>query len=392
MEGRQREPEDPRPPRAADLVHGGPYPGLREPFRGHPRRDARSDHARTRTRAVRRCARCRRPGRPVGTQLPARDRGRGPRRDLRRAGAARSVGRRRPGPRTVGRLRQPSQGRRDERGRSRRGAPRAWLGPPGCRSRRSAVQGSGRHRGHGVTDVERQVALEAIAADVRACTNCRLHETRTHAVPGEGAADTEVVFVGEGPGEHEDRQGRPFIGASGLFLTELIGSIGWARDDVFITNVVKCRPPGNREPQPDEIAACSVFLRRQLEVLDPAVVVTAGKHSLASFRPNERISAVHGTTAAIDPATGARDAVAFAMYHPAFALYQASNRQTLLDDIQLLPAALIDSRRRRDSIEAVEAVITNQPASEPEPELGPAFDSTTAAAAADDPTPQLTLF
>ena len=131
-----------------------------------------------------------------------------------------------------------------------------------------------------MTDAERQAALEAIAADVRVCTNCRLHETRTRAVPGEGDPETEVVFVGEGPGEQEDLQGRPFVGASGKLLTELIGSIGWRRDEVFITNVVKCRPPGNRDPQPDEIAACSVHLRRQLEVLDPAVVVTVGKHSL----------------------------------------------------------------------------------------------------------------
>ena len=241
-----------------------------------------------------------------------------------------------------------------------------------------------------MTDVERQAALEAIAAEVRVCTNCRLHETRTKAVPGEGDPETEVVFVGEGPGEHEDRQGRPFIGASGQFLTELIGSIGWQREDVFITNVVKCRPPGNRDPQPDEIAACSAFLRRQLEVLDPAVVVTAGKHSLASFRPGERISAVHGTTAPVDPATGARDAVAFAMYHPAFALYQASNRQTLIDDIRRLPAALIESRKHRESIEPV---LASEPAPEPEIELEPEVDTTVSPSpATDEATPQLTLF
>ena len=187
-----------------------------------------------------------------------------------------------------------------------------------------------------MTDAERQTALEEIAAEVRVCTKCRLHQTRTKAVPGEGDPDTEVVFVGEGPGENEDRQGRPFIGRSGELLTELIGSIGWRRDEVFITNVVKCRPPGNRDPQPDEIEACSGFLHRQLEVLDPAVVVTAGKYSLASFRPGERISATHGTSKPIDPATGARNALAFAMYHPAFALYQASNKQTLVDDIRPL--------------------------------------------------------
>jgi uracil-DNA glycosylase len=259
-----------------------------------------------------------------------------------------------------------------------------------------------------VTDAERRTALEEIAAEVRVCTKCRLHQTRTKAVPGEGDPETEVVFVGEGPGENEDRQGRPFIGRSGELLTELIGSIGWRRDEVFITNVVKCRPPGNRDPQPDEIEACSGFLHRQLEVLDPAVVVTAGKYSLASFRPGERISATHGTSKPIDPATGAENALAFAMYHPAFALYQASNKQTLVDDIRLLPAALIESRRRREN--AIEPAPPPTPettpsiASEPEPTVTVTPDpdlalespdpSTPSAPtpATDDATPQLTLF
>jgi uracil-DNA glycosylase family 4 len=253
-----------------------------------------------------------------------------------------------------------------------------------------------------VTDVERRTALEEIASEVRTCTNCRLHQTRTQAVPGEGDPDTEVVFVGEGPGEHEDRQGRPFIGRSGELLTELIQSIGWQRDEVFITNVVKCRPPGNRDPQPDEIEACSGFLRRQLEVLDPAVVVTAGKFSLASFRPGERISASHGTSRPVDPATGARDALAFAMYHPAFALYQASNRQTLVDDMRLLPVALLESRRRRDDAagrhdEATAGSpapidVAAEPASAATPSAAIPEPASPAAVTADDPTPQLTLF
>ena len=108
-----------------------------------------------------------------------------------------------------------------------------------------------------MTDAERRLALEAIAAEVRVCTNCRLHETRTKAVPGEGDPDTEVVFVGEGPGFNEDRQGRPFVGRAGDLLVKLLASIGWRRDDVFITNIVKCRPPENRDPQPDEVAACA---------------------------------------------------------------------------------------------------------------------------------------
>lgn len=198
-----------------------------------------------------------------------------------------------------------------------------------------------------MTDAGRGAALEAIAAEIRVCTRCRLHERRAHAVPGEGSADTEVVFVGEGPGRDENQAGRPFVGASGKFLTELIESVGWRRGDVFITNVVKCWPPGNRDPQPDEIAACAPFLHRQLEVLDPAVVVTAGKHSLGVFMPGERISRVHGTTRPADPATGARDALVFAMYHPAFALYDGSNRATLESDMRGLPSALQAARTRR---------------------------------------------
>ncbi len=248
-----------------------------------------------------------------------------------------------------------------------------------------------------MTDAGRHQALEAIAAEVRTCTRCRLHETRTLAVPGEGDPETEVVLVGEGPGEQEDRQGRPFVGASGQLLTELIQTIRWQRSDVFITNLVKCRPPGNRDPFPDEITACSGYLHRQLEVLDPAVVVTVGKHSLNSFRPGERISRVHGTTALADPVTGARDAAVFAMYHPAFALYQASNRQTLVDDMRLLPAALIESRRRRelaDSGQPSIAPIEPTPSADPAPfaEPAPSTGSARGPMPIDEQTPQLTLF
>ena len=172
-----------------------------------------------------------------------------------------------------------------------------------------------------MTRAERQAALEAIATEVRACTRCRLHEGRTKAVPGEGDPDTEVVFVGEGPGFNEDREGRPFVGRAGGLLVQLLGSIGWQRDDVFITNVVKCRPPDNRDPQPDEIAACAPFLRRQLETLDPAVVVTLGRYSMGTFMPGRPHRP--GRTARPPrsiPSSGPTNALAFAMYHPAAAL------------------------------------------------------------------------
>jgi uracil-DNA glycosylase family 4 len=198
-----------------------------------------------------------------------------------------------------------------------------------------------------VTGDERRQALEAIADEISVCTRCRLHEGRTRAVPGEGDADTEVVFVGEGPGFNEDREGRPFVGRAGGLLVQLLASIGWRRDDVYITNVVKCRPPGNRDPQPDEIAACAPYLQRQLTVLDPAVVVTLGRYSMATFMPGVRIGQVHGTSQPIDPATGARDALAFAMYHPAAALRTAAVERESYEDIARVPEVLLRARRRR---------------------------------------------
>ena len=197
------------------------------------------------------------------------------------------------------------------------------------------------------TTEERHAALEAIATEVRACTRCRLAQTRTRAVPGEGRADTEVMLVGEGPGQTEDQQGRPFIGRAGDLLVKLLSTLGWRRQEVFITNIVKCRPPGNRDPEPDEIAACLPYLQRQLEVLDPAVVVTLGRFSMAHFRPGERITQIHGTHVPAPPATGARDALAFAMFHPAAALRSSDVERQSYDDIAVLPRVLADARSRR---------------------------------------------
>ena len=250
-----------------------------------------------------------------------------------------------------------------------------------------------------MTEAERRIALEQIANEVRGCTRCRLHEQRTRAVPGEGNPDTEVVFVGEGPGFNEDREGRPFVGRAGALLVRLLASIGWRRDDVFITNVVKCWPPGNRDPAADEIAACAPFLHRQLEVLDPAVVVTAGKHSLGVFMPGARISQVHGTARPADPATGARDALVFAMYHPAFALYDGSNRGTLETDIQGLPVTLQAARDRR-AARANDAHVPadDPPARDPEPVSPPTVTAPGPAAIPPDvtsddvPSDQLRLF
>jgi DNA polymerase len=202
------------------------------------------------------------------------------------------------------------------------------------------------------TTEERRATLDAIAAEVRVCRNCRLAETRTNAVPGEGHPDTEVMFVGEGPGQTEDQQGRPFVGRAGDLLVRLIGTLGWRRQEVFITNIVKCRPPGNRDPEPDEIAACAPYLRRQLEVLDPAVVVTLGRFSMGHFRPGERITQIHGTHAPAPPETGARDALAYALFHPAAALRSVEVERQSYDDIAGLPRVLELARTRRSGVQA----------------------------------------
>lgn len=219
---------------------------------------------------------------------------------------------------------------------------------------------------------ERKRALDQIAAEVSVCRLCPLHVGRTNAVPGEGHPDTEVVFVGEGPGFNEDQQGRPFVGQAGGLLNELLKAIGWRREEVFITNVVKCRPPQNRDPEPSEIAACAPYLRRQLEVLDPAVVVTLGRHSLQTFMPGARIGGVHGTVHPVDPQTGAANAQTYAMYHPAAALRASSLKQTMLQDMAGLPQVLIDARARRESLPGpVTVPVAIQAEPEPLPELEP---------------------
>ena len=221
-----------------------------------------------------------------------------------------------------------------------------------------------------MTSEERATALEAIASEVRACTRCRLAEGRTNAVPGEGSPDTEVVFVGEGPGQNEDRQGRPFVGRAGDLLQELLGMIGWRREEVFITNVVKCRPPNNRDPEPDEIAACQPFLRRQLEILDPALLVTLGRFSLQTFMPGDRISRVHGTERPIAPSTGARAATGYALYHPAAALRQGALKETMQRDMARAPEVLIRARAQRAAA-ASESPTTASTLSEASPTTAP---------------------
>ena len=227
-----------------------------------------------------------------------------------------------------------------------------------------------------MTPEERRLELAAIAAEVRTCQRCRLGATRTNAVPGEGEPETEVVFVGEGPGFNEDRLGRPFVGRAGDLLVKLLASLGWRRSEVFITNVVKCRPPENRDPEPDEVAACLPYLRRQLDVLDPALVVTLGRHSLGRFMPGARISQAHGTFAPADPETGARDALTYALYHPAAALRSSEVERQSYVDAAGIPAALSEARRRRAEHAAARETVA----------LGASSGPLGATPAADEPT------
>jgi len=219
-----------------------------------------------------------------------------------------------------------------------------------------------------------EASLAEIAAEVSGCTRCPLHLKRSRAVPGEGNPLSDVLLVGEGPGAREDATGRPFVGPAGQLLDELLRSIGWERGDVFIANVVKCRPPANRDPEPAEVAACAPYLDRQEAILDPVVIVTLGRHSLHRYLPDARIGAVHGQLRRF----GGR--FVFPMYHPAAALHQSSLRETLFHDIRELPASLLSAR------EALEAERAERlPAGSP--------DSAPPAPAAEvDEAEQMTLF
>ncbi len=166
------------------------------------------------------------------------------------------------------------------------------------------------------------------------CRLCDLAQQRTQVVPGEGADNADIVFIGEGPGYNEDRLGRPFVGAAGAFLDELLALVGLSRSDVYIANVVKCRPPGNRDPLPEEILACKPWLDQQIEIIQPKVVVTLGRFSLARFIPYGTIGKLHGKPQMIG------DLVCFPMYHPAAALHQGSLRSTIMEDMRRLPDVL----------------------------------------------------
>jgi DNA polymerase len=187
---------------------------------------------------------------------------------------------------------------------------------------------------------EKRRSLAMVAKQVAACNACGLCRGRTNAVPGEGNADADIMLIGEGPGFYEDQQGRPFVGASGKFLDELLRGIGLDRTRVFITNVVKCRPPNNRDPQPDEIEACRGYLDEQISVIDPKVIVTLGRHSMQRYFPGESIGRVHGQPRRKD------DQIVVPMYHPAAALHQGSLRKVIEADFRKLPDFLARTLER----------------------------------------------
>ena len=189
-----------------------------------------------------------------------------------------------------------------------------------------------------MTTLEPGDSLEKVAAEVRVCQKCPLARTRIKAVPGDGPGEAEALFIGEGPGMQEDRVGRPFVGPAGQFLDEMLGSVQMTRPGVFVTNVVKCRPPENRDPTPDEIAACAPYLTRQLALIQPKVVVTLGKHSMSRFFPGEQISKIHGRLRNI----GGQPVLP--LYHPAAALHRAELRSTEMLDFQQVPLALEAAR------------------------------------------------
>ncbi len=179
--------------------------------------------------------------------------------------------------------------------------------------------------------------LNQVAAEVSTCLKCDLHHSRKNAVPGAGPATAEIMFIGEGPGFHENEQGLPFVGAAGRFLDELLAGIGMQRNQVFITNVVKCRPPGNRDPQNEELAACDGYLERQIQVINPKVIVTLGRFSMAKFLPNAKISQVHGQPVRV------KGRLIVPMFHPAAALHQPSLRSTVENDFNRLPELIAEA-------------------------------------------------
>ena len=200
-------------------------------------------------------------------------------------------------------------------------------------------------------------ALSSLYAEIARCQQCEIAKLRTHTVPGEGTENAEILFIGEAPGFHEDQQGRPFVGASGQFLDSLLASINLKREQVYIANIIKCRPPENRDPLPQEISNCNGWLDKQIELIAPKMIVTLGRYSMAKFFPGKTISNIHGTSQTKD------GVIYFAMYHPAAALHQGGLRQVIESDMQKIPLVLAQAKA---TVNPTVAPMVNP---EPPPEL-----------------------
>ncbi len=180
--------------------------------------------------------------------------------------------------------------------------------------------------------------LTELYEEIALCQLCEIAKYRTKVVPGEGAENADIMFIGEAPGWHEDQQGRPFVGPAGQYLDQLLTSIGLKREQVYIANVIKCRPSGNRDPLPAEISNCRKWLERQIEIIHPKMIATLGRYSMAMFFPGKSISKIHGTAQRRDTI------IYYAMYHPAAALHQQSLRQTIEADMLKIPALLAETK------------------------------------------------
>jgi DNA polymerase len=184
--------------------------------------------------------------------------------------------------------------------------------------------------------------LSELYKEIALCQQCEIAKYRTKVVPGEGAEDANIMFIGEAPGWHEDQQGRPFVGPAGLFLEQLLASINLKREQVYIANVIKCRPQGNRDPLPIEIHNCRKWLERQIELIHPKMIVTLGRYSMAMFFPGNSISKIHGTAQKRD------NVIYYAMYHPAAALHQQSLRRAIEEDMLKIPALLVQAEKIKE--------------------------------------------
>ncbi len=186
--------------------------------------------------------------------------------------------------------------------------------------------------------LESKQQLTEIAQEIQSCSKCGLAYTRKNVVPGEGPANAELLFIGEGPGFYENEQGRPFVGQAGKFLEELLHKVGLKREDVFITNVVKCRPPGNRDPQEEELTACRDYLERQIKAIQPRIIITLGRHSMARYFTDAKISLIHGKMVII------KGQMIVAMYHPAAGLHQPNLKPAIEKDFLKLPEYIQKAR------------------------------------------------